>query len=764
METRAFSNDALHRNLFAQIIDDLLSNRQSKPRSTLFARFIDLIKPFKQVRELLRRNAAACIRYGNNDPLPRFGRKRDAAALRSIPHCIVDQDDKDLLNAVPIRHGIRDIFRFQFQPDPVLRRFHLIVLLHFFEQFLKVHGRHFHIFAAGLQPRQLQQVGNKPRHPQHFVHHDIVIPLLRLRILDHAVGKRFQQTSHSGQRRAKLMADIRNVISARLLQAFKLRHVLEQPHCACAFSVLGQHGDDRDPKRSIARQRIAQRFRLLRLQNAVKLVPHLFVRDKIHRRMHIHCAKHVHKRRIVMRKASETVDRSHAVGKAREQLVELPFFVLKLINRLGQVIAQRIQCARQNAGLAGGRFVRAHLEIAFGHFDRNVRHFCQRPRNAVRSNNGQQHERRQHQHNRKHERIAELLERGLDPADLLDDKNAACYDAFRIADRNADADGNLLVGEHQTVVLYRFASENILNFGIKINAEILHFYGAPNISDDQRFAELVGNQDGGLARKRLFLDQAIERGLIECPVLILLVDLPRDLRFRFEIVHLNGDIGIPAYIRIRCKRNDVRQQQYQNRCDQYPPKEYAAHGTSLGFKFIADAVDRFDAPAKPRRVKLCADAFDMRIYRARLSRKIVAPHFGKQLLSCKDLSGIRCQHVQDLDLLRRADHGLAAKRYRIALQIDRESVVSDHGRIALRLLRCAAQDRFDACHHLARAERLHDIVVRAELQTDDAVDLLAFCGQHQNGQLRGFADLAADLDTGHLWHHNVKHAQHDIGR
>lgn len=134
-----------------------------------------------------------------------------------------------------------------------------------------------------------------------------------------------------------------------------------------------------------------------------------------------------------------------------------------------------------------------------------------------------------------------------------------------------------------------------MNFGIKINAEILHFYGAPNISDDQRFAELVGNQDGGLARKRLFLDQAIERGLIECPVLILLVDLARNLCFRLKIVHLNGDIGIPAYIRIRCKRNDVRQQQYQNRCDQYPPKEYAAHGTSLGFKFIADAVDRFDA-------------------------------------------------------------------------------------------------------------------------------------------------------------------------
>ena len=154
----------------------------------------------------------------------------------------------------------------------------------------------------------------------------------------------------------------------------------------------------------------------------------------------------------------------------------------------------------------------------------------------------------------------------------------------------------------------------------------------------------------------------------------------------------------------------------------------------------------------------------MRIDRARFTRKIVPPYAREQLLAREHLAGVGREHVQDLDLLGRADDRLAAQRDGIALEIDGQAVVGDDAAVALWLLARAAQHRLDARHDLARAEGLDDVIVRAQLEPDDAVDLLALCGEHQDGELRALADLAAHLDAGHLGHHDVEHAQHDLRR
>ncbi|MPN58566.1 hypothetical protein SDC9_206273 [bioreactor metagenome] len=120
--------------------------------------------------------------------------------------------------------------------------------------------------------------------------------------------------------------------------------------------------------------------------------------------------------------------------------------------------------------------------------------------------------------------------------------------------------------------------------------------------------------------------------------------------------------------------------------------------------------------------------------------------------------------MQNLDFLRCADDRLTAERDRVALEIDRQAVVGNDARVALGLFGCAAKHRLDAGDHLAWAKRFYDIVVRAELQPDNAVNLLAFCGEHQNRQLRGFANLATDLDSAHLRHHNIQYAEHDLRR
>ena len=61
--------------------------------------------------------------------------------------------------------------------------------------------------------------------------------------------------------------------------------------------------------------------------------------------------------------------------------------------------------------------------------------------------------------------------------------------------------------------------------------------------------------------------------------------------------------------------------------------------------------------------------------------------------------------------------------------------------------------------HLAQAEGLDHIVVRAELQPDNAIDLIAACCQEQHGQLAGAAQLAADLEPGQIGQANVQDHQ-----
>jgi hypothetical protein len=55
-----------------------------------------------------------------------------------------------------------------------------------------------------------------------------------------------------------------------------------------------------------------------------------------------------------------------------------------------------------------------------------------------------------------------------------------------------------------------------------------------------------------------------------------------------------------------------------------------------------------------------------------------------------------------------------------------------------------ARDGADARHDLAREERLHHVVVRAELEADDPIDLIAARRQHQNRQQAALAPHRPD--------------------
>ena len=67
-----------------------------------------------------------------------------------------------------------------------------------------------------------------------------------------------------------------------------------------------------------------------------------------------------------------------------------------------------------------------------------------------------------------------------------------------------------------------------------------------------------------------------------------------------------------------------------------------------------------------------------------------------------------------------------------------------------------AQDCLDPGDERARVEGLGDVVVRAELQADDRVDVVVARGQHQDGGVAPPPDLAADLEAVELGKHHVE--------
>ena len=71
----------------------------------------------------------------------------------------------------------------------------------------------------------------------------------------------------------------------------------------------------------------------------------------------------------------------------------------------------------------------------------------------------------------------------------------------------------------------------------------------------------------------------------------------------------------------------------------------------------------------------------------------------------------------------------------------------------------AAKNRLHAGDELARVERLRQVVVGADLEADDLVDVLVARGEHQDRHLGAAAQTAADLDPVDVGQHQVEDDQ-----
>jgi hypothetical protein len=69
----------------------------------------------------------------------------------------------------------------------------------------------------------------------------------------------------------------------------------------------------------------------------------------------------------------------------------------------------------------------------------------------------------------------------------------------------------------------------------------------------------------------------------------------------------------------------------------------------------------------------------------------------------------------------------------------------------------AAQHNLDAGQQFTRIEGFDDVIIRAHLQPNDAIDRGPARGQHDHGDLRAFAKRPAQFEPVHARQHQVQH-------
>src|SRR5438477_34413 len=92
-----------------------------------------------------------------------------------------------------------------------------------------------------------------------------------------------------------------------------------------------------------------------------------------------------------------------------------------------------------------------------------------------------------------------------------------------------------------------------------------------------------------------------------------------------------------------------------------------------------------------------------------------------------------------------------SRKLRIGLVSDAAQSLDDRGALPQLL-----PHRLHARDELTRAERLRHVIVGAELEAEDAVDLAVARGQHDDRDLAGRAQTAADLEAVHSGEHHVE--------
>ena len=187
-----------------------------------------------------------------------------------------------------------------------------------------------------------------------------------------------------------------------------------------------------------------------------------------------------------------------------------------------------------------------------------------------------------------------------------------------------------------------------------------------------------------------------------------------------------------------------------------------ARGVLRRRDLVPDAPDGHDRRGV---AELAAELADVDVDGARVAGEGVAPDALEQLVAREHEAAVVEQLPEQVELLRRELDLLLADAHLAAAGVDRQVAVAELLALDLAALgRRAAEDRLHAGDELARVERLRQVVVGADLEPDDLVDVLVARGQHQDRHVRALADAPADLDPVDVREHQVEHDQRGLAR
>jgi hypothetical protein len=132
-----------------------------------------------------------------------------------------------------------------------------------------------------------------------------------------------------------------------------------------------------------------------------------------------------------------------------------------------------------------------------------------------------------------------------------------------------------------------------------------------------------------------------------------------------------------------------------------------------------------------------------------------------QLVTLDDRAGRLEEHLQQGELDGGQLDRLAGAADQATAEVHLDVVHAEPGQRAIvvvgrRLDLGPAQDRTNAGYQLARVEGLREVVVGAELEPDDAIDVVAPSGQHEHRDSRRTANGTQDVEAADARQHHVE--------
>src|SRR5690348_3543450 len=181
----------------------------------------------------------------------------------------------------------------------------------------------------------------------------------------------------------------------------------------------------------------------------------------------------------------------------------------------------------------------------------------------------------------------------------------------------------------------------------------------------------------------------------------------------------------------------------------------------LPVEAVADAADRHDL--ERRHVgELLAQPPHVHVHRLAVARELMTPHVLEQRVARVHATGVGEQVGQEVELpLRQLDVAVVHHDpARGAVDRERaEDVPLGHRLRLVCIRRSTAHHRVDAGQHLAHGKGLGDVVVCAELEADDLVDLRVLGGDHDDRHAARLAKGPAEVEAAHAWKHQVEQDQ-----